>query len=325
MTDRPPITLLVHTRNSEEDLVALLDSTAWCDERVVIDMASTDGTVGLATDRGCRVIGIDAEPFADGLRNRHLAEATGEWTLVLDSDESLAADAEEAIRALIASADDGVTAFAIPRFNRIAGQVLTGPVWYPDHQVRLFRSDSIRYLPGHHRRPVPIDPTARVVEVDPDGGVHIHHENYDTIAEFIERQLQYALSDSHDPDPIGFDFDTFLLEGQRRFDDRFAPDDDGPMSYALATVMYWDAVVRGLLEWEAGGRVAPLTGGVLGPRFMRPEHSGGSDSALHRRIADLEEEAASYREQVDALWRSRSMRYTAPLRRIARLVRDRRV
>ena len=321
MTVEPRVTLLVHTRNSERHMGRLLESTNWCDERVIIDMSSIDSTVDLAVAGGCRVIVIDAETFVDELRNRYLAEATGEWTVVLDSDEWFAADAQKGVRGLIDGAEASVTGFALPRFNRVAGQVLTGPVWYPDHQVRLFRSDSIRYLPGHHRRPVPVDPESVIVVVDPSASVHIHHDNYDSIVQFIERQVHYAVTDVHDTDPSTFDFDEYLIEGQRQFDARYAPESDGSMSYALATVMYWNEVIRGLISWEASGRRAPLPTIVPGPDPRRRAGLAALDADLHRRVAELEELAASYRHQLDALRRSRSMRYSAPFRRLLQVIR----
>ena len=321
MTVEPRVTLLVHTRNSERHMSRLLESTNWCDERIIIDMSSTDSTVELAVAGGCRVIAIEAEMFVDELRNQYLAEPTGEWTVVLDSDEWFATDAEQGIRGLTDGAETSVTGFALPRFNRVAGQVLTGPVWYPDHQVRLFRSDSIRYLPGHHRRPVPVDPETVIVTVDPSASIHIHHDNYDSIVQFIERQVRYAVTDVYDTDPSTFDFNEYLVEGQRQFDARYAPESDGSMSYALATVMYWNEVIRGLISWEASGRRAPLPTIVPGPDLRRRAELVSRDADLHRRLAELEELLASYRHQLDALRRSRSMRFTAPLRRLRQVIR----
>ena len=323
MTDDRRIALLVHTRDSDHELPRLLDSTAWCDERVIIDMSSNDTTATIAKDAGCRVITIDPEPFRDELRNRHLGDVHCGWTLVLDSDEYLSADAESAIRGLIDAATDDIVGYALPRSNRIAGQVLRGPIWYPDHQVRLFRSGSIRYLEGHHRRPVPVDTEMAIVDVDPDRGVHIHHDNYDSVAELIRRQVTYAVTDHHDTDPSTFDLDEYLIEGQRQFDTRCAPEVDGSLSYALAVVMYWNEVIRGLLRWEAAGRVAPLPTTRPGPVLRHASAANDLDVDLRRRIVELEEESTSYRHQVEALRRSRSMRYTAPARWVASMLRDR--
>lgn len=324
MSPASGISLLVHTRDVGSRLPTLLASTEWCDERVIVDMASTDDTVELAKAAGCRVIGIDAEPFTDLVRNRFLREPEHVWTLVLDADEYLASDAEMHLRALAETAAADVSGFALPRFNRIAGQILTGPVWYPDHQVRLFRRDSIRYLPGHHRRPEPVDGRSRVVDVDPDGGVHIHHDNYDSIGDVIERQVRYALTDVYDPDPHRFDFQSHLDEAERQFESRLAVEQDGAVSYALAVLMQWDQIVRGLLHWEASGRSAPLT--VAPPPSSRLPMSMTDPRRATvgtRSIADLEEEILSLRHQIDAIRRSRSMAVTAPLRAIANLIRSR--
>ena len=132
MSERPTISLIVHTRNSEATLPRLLETTGWLAERIVVDMESTDGTVELARAAGCKVLSTPPTDAVDSIRNQFLDHATGEWTLVLDSDEYLSADAGEELEKLIAVQGASVDAFAIPRFNSIAGQVMQGSGFYPD-------------------------------------------------------------------------------------------------------------------------------------------------------------------------------------------------
>ncbi len=113
------LSLIVHTRNRREMLHPLLRSTAFIGERIIVDMASDDGSAELCEEAGCRVVRIPAETFVDELRNRYLPLATRGWTLLLDSDEYLSADAEGLIAALIAAAGDRIDAYGIPRFNYI--------------------------------------------------------------------------------------------------------------------------------------------------------------------------------------------------------------
>jgi tetratricopeptide (TPR) repeat protein len=73
------------------------------DEIVVVDTGSTDATAALAREQGARVV---ASPWNDDFaaaRNRSIAEATGEWVLVLDADERLFPRHFEAVRRLIAN------------------------------------------------------------------------------------------------------------------------------------------------------------------------------------------------------------------------------
>jgi len=316
VTNTSAISLIVHTRNSAHVLPELLRTTAWCDERIVVDMTSTDGTADLARAAGCRVVTIGPEPFTDALRNRFLGEAAHPWTLVLDSDEYLAADAEEGLRAAVAAAAADVDGVWIPRFNSIAGRVLRGSGWYPDHQLRLFRTGSIRYEVAHHRVPQLVDPTRRTVRLEPPGCVHIHHENYASFVEFVERQLTYARSDVYDDDPDRFDFTMYLARAAQEFDDRLDSDADADHAYALALLMYWNQIVRGIVHWERLGYLPPLpTEPPLPLRevFVTPVDDA-EVAALRARIAELE-------AAVTAVHASRSMRVTRPLRRAGDIAR----
>lgn len=255
MTSGTPISLIVHTRNSVATLPRLLETTAWFDERIVVDMASADDTVVLATEAGCTVLATPAADAVDAIRNNFLDRPRNEWVLVLDSDEHLSADAEVEIGKLIERHGASVDAFAIPRFNTIAGQVMRGSGFYPDCQIRLFRRGTIRWSLGHHHPPDVL--TGRLMVLSPPC-VHIHHLNYPDLQSFIERQLRYALTDTYDRD-ADFHFEDHVGEAYEAFARRHDKDNDGDLSTALATVLAWDRIMRGLIHWEKLGRKHPLS------------------------------------------------------------------
>ncbi len=249
------LSLLVFTRNSYETLPHLLATTQWASERVIVDMKSTDGTAELCEAAGCRVISIDPTFSVDAIRNSYLEEAALEWMLVLDSDEYLSADAPEEFTTLVERHGEAFDAFALPRYNTIAGQVVQGGQFYPDHQVRLFRKGFVRWHDGHHHPPEVLG--GRLMLLEPPC-VHIHHRNYPDLQSFIERQLRYALTDSYDADPASFDFSDYVGQAYAAFAQRHDSSRDGELSTALATVLAWDRIMRGLIHWERTGRAAPL-------------------------------------------------------------------
>jgi glycosyltransferase involved in cell wall biosynthesis len=244
------ISCVVHTRNSAATLATALGSVAWADEIVVVDMASTDETAEIARAHGATLIGIPPTERVDGVRNQALEHAAGEWILVLDSDEHLAADAGPALRALIAASGREYDAFALPRFNLIAGQVMRGGMWYPDHQVRLFRRGTVRWTDSHHRHPEVVTGPHRVLELTGPGSVHLHHRNYESLSHFLRKQLDYALTDRYDPDPTRFSFAAYLARAHEQLALRLDREQDGDLSHALALALAWDAVIRGLVHWE---------------------------------------------------------------------------
>jgi glycosyltransferase involved in cell wall biosynthesis len=238
---------------------------AWADELLVVDMASEDRTREIAAKYEARILEAPETPRVDGIRNRYLEEASHEWILVLDSDERLADDGEEEVRRLVAEAGTDVDAFAIPRFNTIAGQVMRGSGWYPDHQVRLFRKGTVRWDDVHHGGGKVVTGHARRRKLEPAGCLHIHHRNYEDLAHFVRKQVEYAITDRYDDDPAAFDFEEYVARAHESLAARRDPERDGDLSYALSLLMAWDTLVRGLLHWERLEPRPPLAAAVALP------------------------------------------------------------
>ena len=247
----PKITGIVHTRDSAATLEAALASLAWVDELMVVDMQSTDDSVEIARRHGALVHSVEVAPRIDGVRNRFTAQAAGEWVLVLDSDEYLSDDAPELVRGLIAGKGGAYDAFALPRYNYLGEQVMLGGGRHPDYQIRLFRKGTVLWPDAHHTLPVVTTGPGRLYEVPPGQGPHIHHRNYRDLRQLITRQLNYALTDLYPSDPQSFDFAAYLARAQQQLALRSDPEADGDLSQAMALVMAWDAVMRGLIHWDS--------------------------------------------------------------------------
>jgi glycosyltransferase involved in cell wall biosynthesis len=260
-----PISVITHTRNSARTLPRMLETTGWADERIIIDMSSSDNTATIATNAGCRVITTPPSDTVDAVRNTFLPEAKNIWILVLDSDEYLAEDARDGIEELISHFGRTADAFAIPRFNYIAGQVMRGSQWYPDHQIRLFRKGTVSWHAGHHRVPSLVTGRERLQVLTPPKCLHIHHLNYEDLSAVIERQLRYAMTDVYADNQEGFDFNTYVSEAHAEMYRRFDPENDGDLSVALAAIMAWDRIIRGLIHWDRLGRRPALM-----PAFTLP-------------------------------------------------------
>ena len=271
-------------------------------------MTSADGTAEKLKAALFDVRTIEPELFVDELRNQYLSLPTTPWTLILDSDEFLSDDAEEQISELIKSAEQGVVGFRIPRHNYFCGKKLMGSGFYPDHQFRLFRTNQIVYSRGHHNPPEPKDKLAVINALESPSCLHIHHNKYPTVEEFLRRQLHYAVTDVYDTESRSFDFDDYQLKAINQFIHRYGDREDGSFSYVAALVMYWDEIVRGLIHWERTGYQGHLSEHVPNQVFVTQESYGLIGD---RRLAD-----SIHHDYTN----SRSWRITAPLRRINSLI-----
>ncbi|WFB35515.1 glycosyltransferase family 2 protein [Kiritimatiellota bacterium B12222] len=255
----PGISLLVHTRNSQDSLEKTLASAQGVDEVLIIDMESADNTLAIAKKFGARILSIPPNDRVDEIRNTYLEEVSFDWTLVLDSDEFLPADGITTLQALRQQAHSGnYDAVKLPRYNIIADRVLTSCGWYPDQQLRFFKTGFGNWGDGHHHSPTCKSGEKRTLTLQPPQCLHIHHQNYKNFREVIQKQLHYALSDHYDSDEKPFEFQKYVMEAYDIFAERHDVENEGDFATALATIMAWDQVIRGLIHWDDLGRSAPL-------------------------------------------------------------------
>lgn len=146
------ISILILTKNEQQDLSGCLQSVSWSDDVHVYDSGSTDDTVAIAQRFGATVTvrnygesklafgGDEAAHRNWGLQNipfRH------PWVFVIDADERMTPELVGAVEAAIASSGDQV-AFRVQRRDFFLGtwlkHVQTSPFY-----MRLIRPEKIRH------------------------------------------------------------------------------------------------------------------------------------------------------------------------------------
>ncbi len=147
-----PFSTLILAKNETSNLPRCLDALIGCDDIVVVDDFSTDGTAEVARARGARVVQRRFDTFA-GQRNWALdtVQFAHEWVLHLDADEvvtpALLAEIERSIE------DTPCVAFRIPSKMMFLGRWLRHAATYPAYQVRLGRNPGLRFVQvGHGQR-----------------------------------------------------------------------------------------------------------------------------------------------------------------------------
>ena len=138
----PKLSAIIITRNEAANIGPCLDSLAFCDERIVVDSGSDDGTVDLARGKGTHVAHHAWRGFG-AQKNFALSLAKGDWVLSIDADERVTPALAAAIEhAVTAGAADG---YEMPRSSSFCGRVMRHSGWHPDYVLRLFRRDKGRF------------------------------------------------------------------------------------------------------------------------------------------------------------------------------------
>jgi glycosyltransferase involved in cell wall biosynthesis len=145
------LSVIIITKNEEQNMRGCLESASWADEIIVVDSGSNDNTVAICNELGAKALVMDWPGFGPQ-KNRALALATGDWVLSLDADERVSSELRSEIQSAIANPGDAV-AFRVPRSSSYCGRIMRHSGWWPDYVTRLFKRGCARFSddPVHER------------------------------------------------------------------------------------------------------------------------------------------------------------------------------
>jgi glycosyltransferase involved in cell wall biosynthesis len=139
------LTGIVIAKDEEKKIGDCLKSLSFCDEILVIDSGSTDGTVKMAEKHNAKIFHHDTADFAE-LRNFGLEKATGEWVLYIDADERVTPSLKENIQFQISQpeADQPLADNFPPKRD---------PALQDEYPIVAFKVQRKNFYFGHHEWP----------------------------------------------------------------------------------------------------------------------------------------------------------------------------
>lgn len=138
------VSILILTKNEQQDLPGCLASVAWSDDIHVYDSLSTDRTVDIAEQHGARVTRRAFDNWAShqnwGLQNIPFKY---KWVFYIDADERMTPELVNAVKTA-ASEPGSHVAFSAQRRDFFLGTWLQHVQASP-YYMRLFRPEKMRY------------------------------------------------------------------------------------------------------------------------------------------------------------------------------------
>ena len=139
------VSVCILTFNEVGNLAAAVASARqcpWCDQVVVMDSGSNDGTVELA---GRIADVVEHQPWIDFSTNRQLlvSKARNDWVFILDADEVISPQLGAEIAALSEADWRNCSIFTMPRKNYLFRRHVRA--WDPDRVDRLFDRTRVRW------------------------------------------------------------------------------------------------------------------------------------------------------------------------------------
>jgi glycosyltransferase involved in cell wall biosynthesis len=183
------ISVIILTRNEENDLPQCMESLRWCDDVHVVDSGSTDQTIHIARKFGAHIYENPFKSFGDQ-RNWALDHCTSKypWILFLDADEVASREFVDAMTKVVREASNSIAGYYCCWKWIYEGRWLKRCDNFPKWQFRLLRKRRARFADfGHGQK-----------EADVQGVVEFLRTPYDHyglskgIGYWLERHIRYA-------------------------------------------------------------------------------------------------------------------------------------
>ena len=246
------ISAVILARNEEQNIRNCLETVRWCDEIVVVDMQSSDGTVGIAREYTDRLFSHEIVTAFDIAKKFAVEQATGEWVLLIDADEMIPAALADALRSLVL--DGSCDVVEIPFKHYIMGAWVRNSGWGDTPLPRLFRQGSIRFEKTIHGY-MQVEAGAKVRRLTPGEEGCIIHFNYTDSRHFMEKLNCYTSVEAEHlyEREQQFRYSSMFMAALREFHGRYVKGKgyrDGVRGFALSAMMAFYRVLTFIKLWE---------------------------------------------------------------------------
>lgn len=185
-----PISAIIVVYNEARRLRECLDSLAFCDEMIVVDLGSTDGSLDIAKASTATIISHPRLPVVEMILPNIAPKSRHNWVLRVDPDEVLPESLARDLRPLVEAQND-VGEITVPYQYYFKSTRLDHTIWGGTRQLpRLFRKDAVE-LVGRVHGGVRLMPGFTSAAIPHDGGNHVRHYWIDSWRQMFDKHRRY--------------------------------------------------------------------------------------------------------------------------------------
>lgn len=179
------LTAILISKNELVNITECLESLQFCDEIIVLDSGSEDGTQDIAKKMGCLVFETSDWPGFGIQKQRALSYAKSDWILSIDADERVTP--ELALEILHAIKSDSFKGYLVSRRSWFLSRWMRFGGWSPDYVLRLARREHSRFdCSLVHEKMLVTGLIGRLKNP-------LLHYSYRTVKDALDKQKRYAV------------------------------------------------------------------------------------------------------------------------------------
>ena len=221
------ISVVINTYNAELHLRRVLESVKDFDEIVVCDMESTDHTIEIAKEYGCKIVTFPKanHKSAEPARTFAIQSASHKWVLVVDADELITSELRQALYQHISKPSCAEGLF-IPRKNMFMSMYVRD--FHYDYQLRFFIREGTEWPPYVHTFP---SVQGRIEKLKAGKEACMLHLMDETMHEYMEKMNLYTDNEVEKKRDRGYGLGALLWRPLWRFFKKYFMDG----SYRMGT------------------------------------------------------------------------------------------
>lgn len=185
------ITAVLVVYNEEKRIEAALRSFDWCDEIVVVDRDSTDGTRKIAERYTSKVFTLTNREFSPQDNNSWLPSVNSEWVMSVTASDVMHPELARRIKALTNDPSFAYDVIHIPFRRYVLGLETPRSPWYTElNPSVLFRKGVVRINPDSVHGAIAFD-TDRHYKMPNSDRACMYHLTHSTVDMLMDRHTIY--------------------------------------------------------------------------------------------------------------------------------------
>ncbi len=178
------VSAVIITYNEEKVLRRTLSRLYWCNEIIIVDSHSTDNTVSIAREFGCKVYTRTFDGYGSQ-KKFAVAQASNDWILCVDADEVLSAELVQEIKDTLTE-DTQYAGFSIPMNLVFLNKEFVHGKESGRHFLRLFNKQKGGFTDAKVHEGIELQGPVKRLQG------YIKHYSYTSLHQYMEKCNKYS-------------------------------------------------------------------------------------------------------------------------------------